>query len=176
MVVGLPTEAEWEKAARGGHQLPAELVLLDVNAAARAWAGETAAIALLPNPAPGRMYPWGNVFDADRANVGGIGRTSAVGCFPSGASPVGCEDMAGNVLEWTCSGWQENLHPQTGQVQAEAEEMIVHGGTFDGHPDQARCAWRVADLPGDRYYFSGFRVVLRWAPVFDAPAAGPSGL
>ena len=176
VVVALPTEAEWEKAARGGHQLPSAPLCFDVQGAAAALAAGAAPGSLVRNLVPDRAYPWGAEFDAERANTGGIGRTSAVGCFPTGASPVGCEDMAGNVLEWTCSPWQEDTRPQAGQVQEEAEGMVVRGGAFYYGPDFARCAWRIGFRPGLRYDGLGFRVVLRWAPVFDAPNAGPSGL
>ena len=69
----LPTDLEWEKAARG------------------------------PS---GTRFPWGDEFDADRLNSHDRGPfdTTPVGSFPTGASPFGVLDVAGQVFEWTANG------------------------------------------------------------------------
>ncbi len=132
--VSLPTEAEWEKAARG-----ANLSIISI-------------------------YPWGDEFDINRANVEGtgIGRTSAVGCFPRGASPFGVLDMGGNVWEWTRSlstRFPDVLIKALEEMQSQGNR-ILKGGSWRLNQVEARCASRVElDL---EYQNSdvGFRICL----------------
>ena len=150
--VTLPSEAEWEKAARG--PLPSPLQ------------GEGAGM---------RVYPWGDEFDPDKANTSetGIGSTSAVGCFPAGASPYGLFDLSGNVWEWTRSLWgKEEQKPdfkypydpkdvRREDLKAPQEiRRVLRGGAFDDHQWGARCASRLGVNPVYRVWYGGFRVVV----------------
>ena len=126
----LPTSLEWERAARG----------LDDQ----------------------RRYPWGNEApDAERANyqATGLGRPSAVGCFPAGAAACGALDMAGNVLEWlsTPSG-------EPGRVEAQkdftlSDRVMVTWSYHDSQVEQLCCGsrnWDNPDVGGDAGSFRVF--------------------
>ncbi len=145
----LPSEWEWEKAARGGLELPDTLPIKTLASSLAASRG----LAAVPNPSPERVYPWEGDFGADRANTteAKIGATSAVGSFPRGASPYGVEELGGNVLEWTRSG--------------EGREFrVLRGGSFANTHDLARCAFWGRFFPDSREGRLGFRVMLSASP------------
>jgi len=173
-VVRLPSEAEWEKAARGGLPSPSQ-----GEGAGRRSVG----VRVLPSPSQGegvgvRAYPWGDEWDETRCNNSelGLGGTTPVGIFPEGASPYGCLDMAGNVWEWTVSLWgrwtgRESefqfgypYDPADGRENLEAGDVmlrVVRGGAFGSNRGSARCACRGWGLPHYDWNLSrGFRVVV----------------
>jgi len=117
----------------------------------------------------GRKYPWGENADSNKANyvATGIHTTSAVGCFPQGASPNRIEEMSGNMLEWTRSVWVKDLYPEDVKARQEREHLaaskdkarVLRGGAFDSPGHGLRRAYRHYFHPYYRYYFLGFRVV-----------------
>jgi len=154
-VITLPSEAEWEKAARGGEQIP--------NPKLQTPNSKSQTPILVENPEPGRGFPWGSEPDPDRANYGetGIGTTSAVGCFPGGVSPYGVEDLSGNVWEWTRSLHKEYPYdPGDGREDLESSSVrVLRGGAFSDVVRLVRCAYRFGFSPYGRLRYFGFRVV-----------------
>jgi formylglycine-generating enzyme required for sulfatase activity len=131
----LPTEAEWEKAAR--------------------WdaAGGIA-----------REYPWGATFDSTRCNSreSGIGMTTPAGMYPNGASPCGAQDMAGNVREWTSSLYRPYPYdPGDGRERSDViGDRVQRGGSWFAFSSDARTAYRDWHPPDEVSSVVGFRLAL----------------
>jgi formylglycine-generating enzyme required for sulfatase activity len=122
----LPTEEEWELSARG---------------------------------ASATRYPWGNAGPAQGEGAQLCWRRSAgegtcrVGSFPAGKSPLGVQDLAGNVWEWTSS----RACPYSSK-QCAVEARVYRGGAWlSNSPEAVGAAIRRKDEPGTRSSTVGFR-------------------
>lgn len=139
----LPSEAEWEKAARW-------------DARGNGMSGAS------------HIYPWGDRFDSARCNTWGSGilMTTPVGTYgpedPSrdGSSPCGAQDMAGNVWEWTRTIWDPRAY--AGKERREDndsdENRVLHGGSWGTDSRNARAACPTHDRPAKVFEIFGFRV------------------
>lgn len=160
--VRLPSEPEWEKAARGGFEIPAQPVtsgLADMQPADRV---------LDSNPMPRRHWPWGETFEPDACHFYAheVWRASPSGCFPTGSSRYGCEDMSGNLWEWTRSIYGDYPYPardpalERRETTQSSRPRVLRGGAFSYNPGGVRCAFRHDGDPDGRRGYIGFRVVL----------------
>jgi hypothetical protein len=93
----------------------------------------------------GRIYPWGNQWDATRCNTSGQG-TTPVDQYPNGVSPYGCYDMAGNVDEW-CQDW----------FAEERHQRVLRGGSWNLSRWSTRCDTCGGLVPSACVNHVGFR-------------------
>ncbi|MBF8271219.1 MAG: Protein kinase protein [Magnetococcales bacterium] len=138
----LPSEAQWEYAAKGGNPFPLY-----------PW-GDT-----LPTPTLANI---GSVSSS----------TSAVGSCPSGVNPFGLFDLCGNVWEWCLDVWNPEYYRTLPVdcldpvCQSGGTDRVLRGGAFDSFVSQGRCSARFHAPPDMANFAFGFRLVF---PVKETP-------
>jgi formylglycine-generating enzyme required for sulfatase activity len=110
----------------------------------------------------GREYPWGDTFEARRANTADVGplRSTPVGIHPGGRAACGALDMAGNVEEYTADAYAPypcGVVVRDDLQRAQASYRMTRGGSFTRFGDLARCRRRHGAFSSDLYAI-GFRL------------------
>ncbi len=139
----LPTEAEWEKAARYD-----------------------------PDTGRTRAYPWGDAEpDSTHANLGQRHLEPAdIGAYPAGASPAGVHQLIGDIWEWTSSGFHPYPgfrafpYREYSEVFFGGDYRVLRGGSFGTDPVACRGTFRNWDHPIRRQIFAGFRLARTVGP------------
>jgi formylglycine-generating enzyme required for sulfatase activity len=140
----LPSETEWEKAARG------------IDGRLYPWGNQNVTGELANFADRNTDADW-----ADPLTDDGYQDTAPVGSYPDGASPYGALDMAGNVWEWVYDHYDAAYYlipsgsnpggPETGEAR------VIRGGSWYFHPRDIRAAFRYGHAPAYVSCSGGFR-------------------